>query len=292
LDIRDLKYFQTIVKEGNITNAAEKLHIAQPPLSHQLKMLEDELGVKLIERTTRKFQITDAGKMLYRRCDQMLELMNTTINELRDLNEGLEGTLHIGAISSCADTILRFIVRDFNLKYPKINFDIRETRTEDIIELLKSGVIDIGIIRSPYNLEIFESILLPNEPMVAAACSEHLQDISSQSIGLAELADKPLLIHRRYEKMILDAFHKAGFEPRILCKIEDTSSLLLWADTGMGIAILPRDWINLVANTNLKYVEIDEPSLITRNAILWIKNRHLSSAVRSFIKTFNTYIDI
>lgn len=287
LDIRKLIYFRTIVDEGNITKAAEKLHIAQPPLSHQLKLLEDELGIKLIERNTRKFQITDAGQMLYRRGEQILELMNTTIKELRDLNEGLEGTLSIGTISSFSDTILPFKIHSLNLKYPKINFEIRETGTEKIIELLKSGVIEIGIIRTPYNLEIFESILLPNEPMIAAS-SEYLNDNNAQSINLAELANKPLLVHRRYEKMILEACYKSGFEPRILCKIDDTSSILLWAATGMGVAIIPKDWINLVPNTNLKYKEINEPSLITRTAILWMRNRHLSSVARNFIATFNT----
>lgn len=287
LDIRKLIYFRTIVDEGNITKAAEKLHIAQPPLSHQLKLLEDELGIKLIERNTRKFQITDAGQMLYRRGEQILELMNTTIKELRDLNEGLEGTLSIGTISSFSDTILPFKIHSLNLKYPKINFEIRETGTEKIIELLKSGVIEIGIIRTPYNLEIFESILLPNEPMIAAS-SEYLNDNNAQSINLAELANKPLLVHRRYEKMILEACYKSGFEPRILCKIDDTSSILLWAATGMGVAIIPKDWINLVPNTNLKYKEINEPSLITRTAILWMRNRHLSSVAGNFIATFNT----
>lgn len=289
LDIRQLAYFHTIIDEGNITKAAEKLHIAQPPLSHQLKLLEGELGVNLIERSTRKFQITDAGRMLYRRCDQILELMNTTIKELRDLNEGLEGTLSIGTISSCGDTILPLKIRSFNLKYPKINFEIREKHTEEIIELLMSGVIEIGIIRTPYNSEIFESILLPNEPMVAAS-SNYLYDNNAESISLAELANKPLLVHRRYEKMIIDACYKVGFEPRILCKIDDTSSILLWAATGMGVAIIPKDWINLVRNTNLKYKKIDEQSLITRTAILWMKNRHISTAARNFIETFNVSI--
>jgi LysR family transcriptional regulator, salicylic acid-responsive activator of bsdBCD len=286
LDIRNLEYFRTIIDEGNITKAAEKLHLAQPPLSHQLKLLEDELGVTLIERSTRKFKVTDAGQMLYRRCDQMLELMDTTIKELKDLNEGLEGTLSIGTISSCGDTILPLKIHSLNIKYPKINFEIRETGTEKIIELLKSGVIEIGIIRTPYNSEIFESILLPDEPMVAAS-SNYFYDNNVQSISLTELANKPLLVHRRYEKMILEACHKLGFEPRILCKIDDTSSILLWAATGMGVAIIPKDWINLVPNTNLKYKDIDEPSLITKTAILWMKNRYLSTAAKNFIETFN-----
>ncbi len=287
LDIKSLTYFRTIVDEGNITKAAEKLHMAQPPLSNSLKLLEEELGVKLLERNTRKLQVTDAGRILYRRCDQMLELMDTTIKELRDLNEGLEGTLSIGIISACSNTILPSKIHAFNLKYPKINFDIRETGSDNIIELLERGVIEIGIIRSPYNLETFESILLPDEPMVAVAKDNYLNHINTESILLTELADKPLLIHRRYERMILETCRKAGFEPRILGKIEDTSSILLWAYTGIGVAIIPKDWINLVPNTNLKYKEINEPSLITRTAILWMKDRHLSRVARNFIKTFS-----
>ncbi|WP_315119825.1 LysR family transcriptional regulator [uncultured Clostridium sp.] len=287
MDIKSLTYFRTIVDEGNITKAAEKLHMAQPPLSNSLKLLEEELGVKLLERNTRKLQVTDAGRILYRRCDQMLELMDTTIKELRDLNEGLEGTLSIGIISACSNTILPSKIHAFNLKYPKINFDIRETGSDNIIELLERGVIEIGIIRSPYNLETFESILLPDEPMVAVAKDNYLNHINTESILLTELADKPLLIHRRYERMILETCRKAGFEPRILGKIEDTSSILLWAYTGIGVAIIPKDWINLVPNTNLKYKEINEPSLITRTAILWMKDRHLSRVARNFIKTFS-----
>lgn len=289
MDNKQLTYFLAIVEYENITKAAEKLHIAQPYLSQQLKLLEEELGVKLVDRTTRKIQITDAGEMLKHRALQILQLTETTIKELRDFNEGFRGTLTIGTIASSGDMLLPKHIDNFHKKYPRINFEIRECSTHDILELLKSGIIEIGIIRSPSNLDIFESIYLGNEPMVAASCDESIWSGNQKYISIKELENKPLLAHRRFEKMITEVCEKSGFQPRILCKIEDTRSILLLAKTGMGIAIIPKDWIDLVPNANLKYREIDEPTLVTRTAIIWMKNRYLSSPARNFLESFHDY---
>ncbi|MHB1653050.1 MAG: LysR family transcriptional regulator [Desulfitobacteriaceae bacterium] len=285
MDIRQLTYFLAIIEEGNITRAAERLHIAQPPLSQQLKLLEDELGVKLVERSTRKMQITDAGQMLRQRAKQMLELMETTIKELKDYNEGLQGTLSIGTISSGA-MLLSKRIHSFHQIYPGINFQIREGGTYEILELLKSRVIEIGIIRTPLNTEAYESICLPNEPMVAATRDDSNWEEHQKYIHLTELANKPLLVDRRYEKIIVESCQQAGFEPRIICKSDDSRAILLWANTGMGTAIVPKTWIGLIQNTNLKYKVIDEPSLITGTAIIWLKNQYLPSAARHFLETF------
>lgn len=286
MEIKQLTHFLEIVKQGNITKAAEKLHIAQPHLSQQLKLLEDELGIKLIERNTRKFQITHAGQVLQNRAEQIIELTETTEKELKDLREGLHGTLSIGTIASEGDTLLLKRIVSFHEKYPNISFDIRECTTNEILQLLNNGLIEIGIIRTPLNSEGFESIYLPNEPMVAATKGNQYWDEQQKSIPLKELENKPLLVPRRYEKAIVNSCRELGFEPRILCKIEDTRSILSWSNTGMGIAIIPRDWTGLIPNSDLKYTELDEPSLVTRTGIIWMKNRYLSSIAKHFLETF------
>lgn len=191
MDIKQLTYFIAIVEEGNISKAAERVHIAQPHLSQQLKLMEDELNVKLVERNTRKFQITDAGRRLWYRSKQMIELMESTVKELKDFNEGLEGTLSIGIIASSGNIIFPQRICNFNKTYPKINFEIRECSTDEILELLKSGVIEIGIIRTPLNSEIYESISLPTEPMVAATNNDYHWNNKRKNICLKELVDKP-----------------------------------------------------------------------------------------------------
>lgn len=288
MDIKQLTYFIAIAEERNITKAAERLHIAQPHLSQQLKLMEDELNVKLIERNTRKFQITDAGQRLWHRSKQMIELMESTVKELKDFNEGLEGTLAIGTIASSRDILLPQRIHSFSKKYPNINFEIRECSTNEVLELLKNGVIEIGIIRTPLNSEIYESISLPIEPMVAATSNSYQWDNNKKNIYLKELIGKPLLVHRRYEKMIVGLCKQSGFEPRILCKIEDTRSILLLANTGMGVAIIPKDWVELIPNMNLSYKKINEPSLNTSTTIVWMKDQYLSCAAKHFLKTFES----
>ena len=286
MDIRKLVYFLTIVEEGNISRAAEKLHIAQPPLSQQLKLLEEELGMVLIERNTRKMHITDAGRLLQNRAKQIIELMDKTVKELRDLKEGLQGTLSIGTISSAGEMLLSVKIQRFHQKYPGVDFHIRDGGTSEILELIKSGVVEIGIIRTPINQDIFEYINLPSEPMVAGALSDLFWEDNKGDLDIVELEGKPLMMHNRYVNNIEEACMKAGFKPRIICRIDDTRILIDWANSGMGIALIPRDMIGLVPKLNLEYREINEDALVTRTAIIWMKNGYLSAMARHFIEAF------
>jgi DNA-binding transcriptional LysR family regulator len=288
MDNRQLSYFLAIVEEESISKASKKLFIAQPYLSQQLKLLEDELGINLIERTTRKFHVTEAGKMLSYRARQILELSEATVKELQDLNAGLKGTLFIGCVSSASETILTQKIYDFHKRYERIDFEVRQGGTSEILELLKSGNIEIGIIRNPANLDIYESISLPNEPMVAVTNSRVDFKGDKYDMTLKELADKPLLVHRKFENDIVESFRRQGLEPRILCKTENTKSLLLLAEQGIGIAIVPRDWLGLIPESRLEYYEIGELHMETGIVIAWAKNHYLTSAARHFLDCFRT----
>jgi LysR family transcriptional regulator, salicylic acid-responsive activator of bsdBCD len=286
MDNRQLYNFLAIVEEGGISKAAEKLHIAQPYLSQQLKILEEELGVKLVERTTRRFHVTEAGKVLSYRAKQILDLSEAAVKEVKDFNEGIKGTLSIGCLTSAIETLLTKKIYEFHEEYQSVNFDIRQYGTEEILELLKRGIIEIGIIRSPFNSDIFESIELPVEPMVAVAGKDISKGFTGSHVSLEELADKPLLVNRRFENGILDLFQRKGLTPRILCKVEDTRPLLLLAQLGMGIAIVPRDWTSLVAGSDLKCLEIPELIMDTRTIVVWLKNHYMTLAAKNFLKRF------
>ena len=284
MDLKQLSYFNVICEEKNLTKASVRLHIVQPHLSHLLKTLEEELEVTLIERSTRKFKLTEAGERLHHRSIQMIELMDSTTRELKDFNEGIIGTLSIGTIHTSGDMLLPQKIHDFHQRYPDVNFEIQECGSDEITQLLKNGMIEIGIIRIPMVSKTFDSICLPMEPMVAVTGKRGFFD-SKSPIELSQLADSPLLVHRRYERIIREAFLKHGLEPRILCKIEDTKSILVYARTGIGIAIIPRDWVNAIPGLNLDFREIDEPSLETGTSIIWMYE-HLSPAGRHFLETF------
>jgi DNA-binding transcriptional LysR family regulator len=288
MDLRQLAYFLTIAEEGNITKAAEKIHMAQPPLSQQLKLLEEEFGVVLLERNTRNIRMTDAGRLLQNRGRQILELVEKTAKEMKDLKEGLQGTLSIGTISSAGELLLSLKLQSFHAQYPGVDFHIRESGTLEILEMIKGGVVEIGVIRTPLRQDDFEYIDLPDEPMVAGAIPALFRSGVNDKNGLqiAELEGKPLLLHNRYRNMIEEACKKSGFEPKIRCRIDDTRSLINWANAGMGIAIIPKDMIGLLPNVQLVYKEIRETSLFTRVVIIWMKNRYLSAAARHFLESF------
>lgn len=286
MDIRQLAYFLAIVEEGNITKAAERLHMAQPPLSQQLKLLEEEFGVVLLERNTRKIQITDAGRLLQNRAKQIIELVERTAKEIKDLKEGLHGSLSIATISSAGEMLLPEKIQHFHKMYPGVDFQIKENSTFEILELVKGGFVEIGIIRTPFNQDTFEYINLSDEPMMAGAL-DFFWNEEAECLELTSLEGKPLLIYNRYANNIEEACRKAGFEPRVICRIDDTRSMLNWANSGMGIAIIPRDMISLVPNLKLHFKEIKEESLVTRIVVVWMKNRYLSTPARHFLEIFS-----
>lgn len=290
MDIKQLEYFLAIAEEKNISRAAEKLHVSQPPISQQLKLLEDELGVKLIERTTRKLELTDSGQALQRKAMQILELVDGTVKELKDIDKGLRGILSIGSIRSLSSTLLLKIIVEFHKNYPGINFHVIDEDTEKTIELLSSGIIEIGIVRTPVAKDVFEAIALPDDPMVAIAVSSRLKN-QKKSLKIIDLYEKPLIVQRRYEKQIADLCHQAGFDPKILCTSNDVRTILAWANLDMGIAILPKLCIDLIKNTNLSYHEFEESFIKVGSAVIWLKSRYLSSAARYFLESIKSYIE-
>jgi DNA-binding transcriptional LysR family regulator len=292
MDIRQLKYFLTILEEGNITKAAEKLHMSQPPLSYQLKLLEDELGVTLLERSTRKIKITEAGEMLKTRSEQILELFDKTLKDMKNFKEGFKGTLSIGVVASSMGIIYPEFISEYHRKYHDISFDIREGNTNRILEFLKNGIIELGIVRTPFNSEIFESIHLPNEPMIAVIKGRGDKETGKDFIGIEDLKSYPLIVDRRFEKMIIKSCQQWGYQPKVLCVSEDSRSILLWVDTGMGVGIVPESAKRFIGDMDLNYKLIRESTLETGTSIVWVRDRPLSETSLDFLEIFRKKLSI
>ncbi|MBC3797670.1 LysR family transcriptional regulator [Acetobacterium tundrae] len=286
MDIKQLKYFLAIAEEGQITSAAKKLNMAQPPLSHQLKLLEEELGVKLFERGPRHVQLTDSGKILMNRAHQILELTNSVVKEVTDLSNGLQGTLSIGTVSSSGATLLNERMSEFHKQYDNIKFEIFEGNTFTLIDLLNKGIIEVGIVRTPFNALNFECKYAKTEPMIAAIPKEMNWESNNMTLSIRELKNKPLIIYRRFEQLICDTCMEHGFAPEIFCKCDDARTALLWANAGTGIAIIPKSAFELAANSNLVVKEIKSEKLKTKIAAIWVKDRYISPLASNFIKSF------
>ncbi len=167
MDIRQLKYFMAIVEEGQISRAAKRLHMAQPPLSLQLKILEENLGVQLIERNTKSLRLTEAGHALYQRAEQIIGLVDSTTKEIREFDQGLRGTLGIGSPPGIGHLYMPPRLAEFHAKFPEVTFQWREGNTYRVLELLNSHVIEVGIVRLPIDDNTYEIKPLLTEPWVA-----------------------------------------------------------------------------------------------------------------------------
>jgi DNA-binding transcriptional LysR family regulator len=291
MDIRQIRYFLAIVQEGQFTKAANKLNIAQPPLSQQIKLLEKELGVKLLIRGAKGVELTEAGQVFAVRAEQILNLAGSTKKELIDLSKGHHGAISIGTVSSSGASILPKYIKEFNESYPDVTFQVLEGNTIKIMDLVNKGVVNLGIVRTPFNLNNYDYIIQgsnePDDPMVAIFTDNW--KFQNEKINLNDLKDIPLIIHRRYEHIIMNAFSKYGIEPNILCKGEDVRSIITWAELGIGVAMAPKPPVNIFKPGEMKLLEINDKSLETKAVVIWLKKAYLSTVVKNFIRLIKSH---
>lgn len=291
MDIKQLRYFSTIVQEGQITRAAKKLHMAQPPLSHQLRLLEEELGVTLFARNGRKLELTQPGEVLYKHAQNLLKQLEETIDEVRESNEGLRGVLSIGSVKSCFAHLPQKM-KEYLQKYPLVTLQLREGDTFVIGELLKNREIEVGITRLPMDLNDFSFIRLSKDPYVAVLPNEFMNiQPSKNEISMLDLKDLPLLLLHRIQgsgqfELVVNECRRHGFEPKIVCECPDVSMILSLVSAGIGATIIPRDALLSFPSDHIKVLEICDSTITTEAAIIWQKDRYLSKNAKYFIQMF------
>ncbi|MGG4046586.1 LysR family transcriptional regulator [Paenibacillus favisporus] len=288
MDLKKLAYFVTIVEEGQITRAAQRLHIAQPPLSLQLKSLEEELGVTLIERENKKFEITPAGWTLYKRAKEVLHSIDGMVAEIHDQEQGMRGTLSIGTVMSCVP-YLPSVVKQFQQTYPRVTFRLWEDDSYRVEELLQQKRIELGLVRLPLQSDLgaytpeVSIDRLHTEPLVAIPPVSIALD--GPILAVEELCCHPLLILRGqgdygvYHRF-MDICKIRGLKPNIVCESPDVSTLMLLAESGIGIAVVPRSAL-LLRLDQIRHAEIDPP-IESDTAIVTLKGQYLSAAARNF----------
>lgn len=288
MDIRQLLYFTTIAEEGSISAAAKKLHLSQPPLSYQMKLLEEELHLPLIERSARGIALTEAGRVLYKRAQGILELSELTRKEMLAMASGFTGTLHIGTVSSSGASLLGWRIPAFHQKYPQIGFAIHEGNTFELMEMLESGLIELAIVRTLFHNDQLNCLYLSPEPMIAAGAASFFPAgmPSGQPISLELLGHAPVILYRRFEKILLSLCEQKGITPQVFCIADDARTTLMWAEAGLGVAVVPQSAYRIMPHHNMVYGELSEEDLHTRIAAVCKKGCSLSWAAQQFLEIF------
>ncbi|KQY56862.1 MULTISPECIES: LysR substrate-binding domain-containing protein [unclassified Nocardioides] len=244
MELRHLRYFVAVAEELHFGRAAERLHMAQPPLSQQIRQLEAELGVALFTRTTRQVALTPAGARYLERTRAVLAAVDQAGVEAARVDAGEVGRVSIGFIGSATYSLLPQLARDLRAALPDIEVDVKgEMLTPDQVLALRDGTIDIALMRTPVPHEDIEVFVVRREPLVVALPSTHPL-AEAESVRVRDLRDEPFVTYPSEHRSVLHdtvlaACQRAGFSPRKAVQVAETSTLVVFVAAGLGVALVP-----------------------------------------------------
>ncbi|TMV49919.1 LysR family transcriptional regulator [Paenibacillus mesophilus] len=284
MDIRQLRYFIAIAEERQITAAARRLHIAQPPLSQQLRLMERELGVRLVERSGKQFELTRAGTILYKRAISIVKLMEESQIEVKDTGNGLSGQLTIG-VNTLSDERLPNLLRVFRERYPRITYKIQQNESAQLCKMVKERAIELALVRFPLELGEFSIMHLRTEPFyfVTAGSGKAVHG----KVTFEQLAGHPLVLPSTaglgVYQMIVEEFSRRRLQPNVICECSDIAMLLELVSADFAATIVPETTLRVHRGYDVQAYEIEGSTLAASSVLIWLKDHELSKAAQNFI---------
>jgi DNA-binding transcriptional LysR family regulator len=284
MEIRQLRYFEAVVRHRHFTNAADELHIAQSALSHQVRRLERELGVELLSRTTRSVQPTEAGELVAARARAVLaetDALRGDIDELRGL---VRGHVTVGAMLFGGELDIPAILASFADTFPDVEIGLREGTARRMVEMLTDGSLDVAFALEVDPPDGLERIELSSEELAVAMSRGHELAKGDGPLSIDALANNRLIAFQRGSSTrarVDAALQQAHVEPRIALEANDFALVRSLVARGIGLAVLPRSFLERPgAPVTFRTLT---PALSMRVALWWREGRRLSPAARAFV---------
>jgi DNA-binding transcriptional LysR family regulator len=285
MEIRVLKYFLAVAREGNITKAADVLHITQPTLSRQLMQLEEELGTPLLIRGKRKIVLTESGMLLKRRAEEIISLSKKTELEISHQSDEVKGEITIACgLTEATNTMARYI-KAFNTLYPDVTFKIKSGNADYIIEEIQNGLVDIGFVLEPVNLDKLDFLKLNEIETWGLLMRKDHPLAKKQYITTNDLIGIPLINTGRVgtqdeiKKWMGNDYTKLHFTTSV--ELLTTASILV--ENEIGSALVIEGSAERVLNDDLCLLPL-YPSLHTHSLVVWKKYQSFTIAISKFIQ--------
>ena len=291
MELRHLRYFLTLADELHFGRAAEKLFMAQPPLSRQIKLLEEELGVELFNRTKKSVQLTPYGKYLREEALKIFQHMEIMKNRLDLLKEGIVGQIKIGYVGSAMHSLLPDVLSQLKKKYPEIDTHLSELDNDGQIEALRNGNIDVGFIRPPIKVDDISMKPICSETFSLIVPFSHPL-AKSNKINLEQLAEEPFVSFCRqcgpalFDKTI-SICNRAGFFPKIVHETSQINSLVRLVESNMGYSIVPTG-VKSGYKLRVKFFELDQYPERAELALAYNPN-HLTATTEKVIELISHF---
>ena len=285
MELRTLKYFLTVAKEENISKAANVLHLTQPTLSRQLMDLENELGIKLFIRGNRKVQLTDEGKLLCKRAEEIMTLVDKTEQELNHSDTIINGDIYIGGGETDAIRLIAKTAQHLQRKYPNIKYHIFSGNADDVTERLDKGLLDFGILIEPTDFTKDEHLQIPTTDTWGLLMRKDSNLASKQTIKPKDLKHIPLIISRQslVDEAISNWLTESSKNLNIIATYNLIFNASLMVEEGMGYALCLDKLVNTTGDCELCFIPLSPP-LESKLSIVWKKNQILSKASQKFLQ--------
>ena len=288
MELRHLKYFIAVAEELSFRRAAARLHLAQPPLSAQIKTLEEELGVRLLERSTRSVRLTPAGGVLLEEARTLLASAERAAQNARNAGHGLVGVLRIGIVASMATARVAGGLRQFRQKFPGVQFSLHEYHSSGQLQRLRADELDVGFLRPPVGYAEMESQFVEEAPQVLALPAGH-RLARERRIEWRDFHDESMVIihpslHQGYYDPFFDHCAQAGARPIVSQYAHDIHSMLWLISAGFGLAPTTRT-IAEVKRPGLRFRELPPGLPLVQTMLVW-KRANNSAILRNFLEFF------
>lgn len=280
MDIRVMEYYLAVIREGNISAAAQALHISQPALSRQLRDLEEELGVTLFERGSRRIRLTEEGMILRRRAEEMTRLMQITESEISRAHRNMSGEIHIGAGESRSFHHISEIAGKIHAEYPDIRFTITSGDTADLMDQLENGLIDAALIFTDYDHSRYQGIRLPKEDRLGVLMRKDDPLSGKKVISVSDLKDRPLIIPRAAAGLL--SSDPALADMNIVTVYNLIYNASLFVEDKVGYAIGFDGLINVSGDSVLTFRPLKN-QLAQTAVVIWKKYEAFTPAVNLFL---------
>lgn len=290
MELRLLRYFLTVAKEQNFTRAAEQLHITQPTLSRQLAAFEEELGVPLLVRKGKNITLTEEGILLKRRALEILNLEERTLEELKDTQEVVEGTITVGCGEFAAVETLAKICRQYKEKYPRVQIAIHTATADTVYEMMKKGLVDIGLFMEPVDTEGFDYIRIKDSDHWVVGMQPGDPLAEKEYIEKNDLLDKPLILPERMgvQSELANWFGKdfSSLNIAFISNLGTNAGVMVANGLGYAVSIegASKYWRKELLVQKRLYPEITSSTVIA-----WRRNIPYSHAVTKMIEEINAF---
>ncbi|WP_447641819.1 MULTISPECIES: LysR family transcriptional regulator [Chitinophagaceae] len=283
MEIRHLNYFKTLAEELHFGKAAERLYISQPPLSRQIKDLEDELGVILFLRNNKRVQLTEAGKYFLGQVNDIIQNLEHTKNITKQIHENVSGTFKLGYISSTPKTILSNVLKRIEKQYPYLHVHLFETSSQAQKLALEKGELDLGIVRAPIYSNQLEMYTLMEDSICIVAPTNFI--FNKSNLSHANYICFNQQYAPQYYDLVVQTCNKLGFDPKIAHQSNSMHSILELVSNGLGIAVAPRSVIQTMKHLKIHTKEINK-KLASTQTVLAFHRENRNAALQDFVQYF------